>query len=270
MMTIISRPIVKNLNFGFSLLEMAVVILIIGLLLGGLIQPLSSQRDKARIVETEAQLDEIRTALLGFAAINGRLPCPTLDGFNGMEAVQLAANVTITNCQDAGGFEFSHGFIPGNTLGLSGTYNPQGFLLDAWGSPIRYSITQNDFDGDNQWDFIWTGEMQDVGMGSLNPDLVICNDSSGLPNACEPGEGLLNGVPAVIFSPGKDWATTLGADQIENGEIAVNGFLTTSDVVFVSRTRTLPATGVEEFDDIVTWISPQILYSHMMQARQLP
>ncbi|HUW25479.1 MAG TPA: prepilin-type N-terminal cleavage/methylation domain-containing protein [Gallionella sp.] len=63
---------------GFTLVEMAIVLAIVGLLLGGLIPTLSAQMESQRINETRKQLDEIQQALMGFAIINGRLPCPAL------------------------------------------------------------------------------------------------------------------------------------------------------------------------------------------------
>ena len=63
-------------NAGFTLVELAVALAIIGLLLGMLIVPLSTQVDQQRIGDTQRQLDLIREAVIGFAVANGRLPCP--------------------------------------------------------------------------------------------------------------------------------------------------------------------------------------------------
>ena len=61
---------------GFSLVEMAIVLAIITLLLGGLLPTLSAQRGSQHISETRKQLEEIQQALVGYAIANGRLPCP--------------------------------------------------------------------------------------------------------------------------------------------------------------------------------------------------
>lgn len=61
---------------GFILMELTVVLVIVALLLGGLLIPLSAQRDGEAIRGTEKYLADIRDALLGFAVANGRLPCP--------------------------------------------------------------------------------------------------------------------------------------------------------------------------------------------------
>ena len=63
-------------QLGFSLIEMAIVLFIVALLLGGLLPTVSSQIEQQHTNETRKQLDEIQQALLGFAVINGRLPCP--------------------------------------------------------------------------------------------------------------------------------------------------------------------------------------------------
>ena len=65
---------------GFSLVEVSVVILIMGLLLGGLMMPLSMQRENARLREAADKLESVREAVEGFALINGALPCPATPG----------------------------------------------------------------------------------------------------------------------------------------------------------------------------------------------
>jgi len=59
---------------------MAVVIVIVGLLLGGLLMPMSMQIENYNRHETKKTMDSIKEALIGFALTNGRLPCPDFDG----------------------------------------------------------------------------------------------------------------------------------------------------------------------------------------------
>src|SRR5688572_8393075 len=61
---------------GFTLTELAMVLLIVGLLLGSLMYTLSAQVDTRGFADTERRLDEARELLLAFAVVNGRLPCP--------------------------------------------------------------------------------------------------------------------------------------------------------------------------------------------------
>ena len=70
------RPRASTLAGGFTLAELAVVLAIIGLLIGGLMIPLSTQQELRGRQDTDKALAAIQEALLGFAAINGRLPCP--------------------------------------------------------------------------------------------------------------------------------------------------------------------------------------------------
>ena len=56
---------------GFSLVELAIVLLIVGLLLSSLMPPLSAQLDQRNYNATQQQIDEIRDAMIGFAVVNG-------------------------------------------------------------------------------------------------------------------------------------------------------------------------------------------------------
>ena len=49
---------------GFSLIEMAFVLVIVTLLLGGLLVPFSTQVEQKRIAETQKAMEEIKEALL--------------------------------------------------------------------------------------------------------------------------------------------------------------------------------------------------------------
>ncbi|WP_229415627.1 type II secretion system protein [Pseudoduganella armeniaca] len=61
---------------GFTLVEVAIVLVVVGLLIGGLITPLSTQLEQRRVADTRRALEEARDALTGFAIRNGYLPCP--------------------------------------------------------------------------------------------------------------------------------------------------------------------------------------------------
>ena len=252
---------------GFSLLEVAVVLVIVGLLLGGLISPLSSQRHTIKLRQVQTQLDEIKTAILGFAAANGRIPCPTIPNNSGLESGGGAANCV------SSGAAFSHGFVPTNTLGLSGPLDDQGLLLDPWGRPFRYSVTKADSGGTaGLWDFVGTGEMSAVGMAALSPNLVVCASASSSATACSNGDAIASTVPVVFYSIGRDGSSFTSLDQKENaGEVTnstFGGHAIATDDVFVSHGISTLAGG--EFDDNVAWLSAQVLYAQMMQARHLP
>jgi len=244
--------------------ELAIVILIMGLLLGGLAMPLSTQLENGRIRETRAQIDEVKSAIEGFAIANGHLPCPALPGSNGESAPA------------AGGCQRQHGFVPATTLGLAGLRNADNLLLDSWASPLRYSVTASDADANGNWDFVTPGELRSVTMPLLQPDLTVCSIAAGTtPVACaSPASTLTSTAPLLVFSMGKDWASFTSADQLENAGATVSGgpsglsYPVADDPVYVSR-RQSDASG-SEFDDLLDWTAPGRLYERLLSAGQLP
>ena len=249
---------------GFTLVELSIVILIIGLILGGLAMPLATQRDNARIRDAGEQLDDVSNALEGFALVNGFLPCPATPSSNG------------TAAGGGGTCTVQHGFVPATTLDIEGSRNEDNLLLDPWGSPLRYSVSSSDADGDGQWDFVTPGEMRDVTMPVLSPDLTVCSTSAGSSStACgAPNDTLSNQAPVVVLSLGKDWNAFSSADQVENVGTTLGGgpsgtsYRVAADVVFVSRGRSNQPGA--EFDDSIRWISANGLYRGMVAAGRLP
>ena len=169
-----------------------------------------------------------------------------------------------------------HGFVPATALNLSGQRNDDGLLVDAWGAPLWYSVSDADADGDGLWDFTAPGEMQDVTMAVLQPNLAVCSTAAGTsPTACASAQTTLAAqVPAIVGSRGKDWAGFTSADQLENAGASISGgpsgttYDIADDRVFVSRRAgDLPG---NEFDDDIDWLSPAGLYRELVAAGQLP
>lgn len=255
---------------GFSLIEVAVVMVILALVLAAAITPLSTQIELRKIKQSESRVDEVIEALYGFAAANGRLPCPATPTSAGQQSPAGGGNCTLMS-----------GFVPGATLGLRGEYDADGLLLDAWGNPVRYSVTQTA----GTWDFTTNGQMQAVTMAGLAPDLVICDQASASNTACSAGNPLSVNAVAVIISLGKDGVQARagggmsGAGQLENsGELTLGAGPSgvqyrvggANNQVFVSRTYSNNSHPDGEFNDIVNWISPNVLYSKMLDANALP
>lgn len=239
---------------GFSLVEMAIVLAIVALLMAGLLPTLSSQVEQQRTNETRKQLDEIQQALIGYAIVNGRLPCPASSTSNGVE-------------DPVGGGSCNHsydGFVPSATLGLS-TTDSSGFSVDAWGNRIHYAVTQSDGSA-----FTTTNGMSNTGISSLTPDLLVCSTASTSGSSCSvAGSSLTSspGVPVVIYSTGKNGgAGGTGADEQENP----NPNSADNDQVFVSRTPTSSSSANGEYDDLVIWLSHGILINRMVAAGRLP
>lgn len=244
---------------GFSLVEMAVALVILGFLLGGLAMPLRTAVEQGRRDATRRQIDEAIEALIGFAAARGYLPCPAEPTSGGEESRTAAAPTAPCALR--------HGFVPAVALGLQGPVNEDGLLLDGWNNPLRYSVTHADADGDGVWDFTGAGEMADVGMADLSATLRICGQA-----AC--GSVRAEKIPAVIYSLGRHAAFT-SADELENGgEATVAGgpsgreYGVGNDANFVATFyNDVPGA---EFDDIVQWLSPNILFARLVAAGRLP
>lgn len=254
----------RKLQRGFSLVEVSIVILIMGLLLGGLMMPLSVQRENARIRTGVEQLATIQTAIEGYTLVNGHLPCPATPPSDGVAAPA------------GGGCTTQHGFVPATTLDLTGQRNTDNLLLDPWGSPVRYSVSRTDSNADGSWDFVTPGEMRVVTMPALQPDLVVCSTAAGSSGSACAGsnETLSSSAPMVIYSLGKDWSSFSSADQQENvgttigGGVSGTNYSVAADVVFVSRGASDLAGS--EFDDLIVWLSPNSLYSRLVDAGHLP
>ena len=147
-------PVRVNLKYiinGFSLLEMAIVLAIVGLLLASLLPNLSAQMEQQRRADTAKQSNEIRDAIYGYAIINGRLPCPAI-----ASAVSGANNWGIADCTQ------TTGVIPWVTLGVTET--------DAWGRRLTYSVS-SDFINAN-FTLTTTGELNVKTAASAGTNLV--------------------------------------------------------------------------------------------------
>jgi len=238
---------------GFTLIELAVVLLVVSLLIGFSVAMVPVQVELQQYRAAKQELGEIEEALIAFAQVNGRLPCPDAAAAqDGNEDLDAADN---DNCVA------DDGFLPGLTLGLSGDYR-NGSLLDPWGQAYRYQVTADDDDGDGLDDFTHADEVQDVGMENAAPDLVICDSPTTDPadDTCTgTSNGVVVNVPAVVMSTGKDRGTVASAVQTENLD---------GDKVFIYQPRSDLDTA--EYDDLVLWLAPNRLYSKMIEAGRLP
>jgi len=230
-------------NRGFTLTEMAVVLVIISLLIGGLLMPLGSQQDIRANHETQDRLAEAKEALMGYAVANGRLPCPATAISNGAESP-----VTGGICNAAA----TDSYLPAATLGLA-PVDSQGRLMDAWGFPIRYYVTSA-----NSSAFTTVAGMKTQTISALIPDLKVYTDHTL-------ATSLTTNAIAVLYSTGKTGGSgPLGDDEKENPNAASATIPDPTPNAFVSHLPT------PDFDDVLIWITPNILYSRMISAGQLP
>jgi prepilin-type N-terminal cleavage/methylation domain-containing protein len=228
---------------GFSLVEMAVVLVIVGLMLGGLLTPLSVQLEQRRVNETRAGLDEAREALTGFALRNGYLPCPAVSASNGLEDRRGSS---------CGGGRRA-GLLPWATLGVA--------KADSWGRIYHYSVTP-----------AFADSASPFGLRTPRDITVATRDVRGNLVAAT----AIKDIPAVVLSHGKNGAGAVAETGIPvaatvegNLDERTNG--ADAGVAFVQR---VPADSASApggvFDDLVTWVSPNVLFNRMVAAGTLP
>ncbi len=233
------------------------VLMIMGLMLGGLLTAIGQSAENTKRLEARNKLREIEEALYGFAQVQGRLPCPADSDTNGIEDV---ANITTGSCN------LLYGLVPNATLGLSGSVNADGLLEDPWGNPYRYSVASTTQNGSR-----YTGTS---GLVSIyNNAATQVGSSLGFLNICDSddcsGVTLSAITPAVVLSMGKNWTdiATASANEQENASGTTLG-----GTYVVSNTSNFVLTGYSEenFDDLVVWISPHLLFSKLITAGKLP
>lgn len=127
------RFIVKTA--GFTLIEVAILLVIIGLTVSGAISVVGPVRAAGKDNQTSLRMDLIQKALQVYVIRNGCLPCPANGGLDPATASAGRSNdgtFYVTACA-AGACATANAVVPWRTLGLSDNE-----ALDAWGNRIRY------------------------------------------------------------------------------------------------------------------------------------
>ncbi|OUD14556.1 hypothetical protein [Thioflexithrix psekupsensis] len=279
-----------NFSLGFTLLEMAILLLVIGLILSGLLPTLSVVVENRKRAQAMSELKEIREALLGFAVIHKRLPCP---------AVSLSAGRELPNPPSDADCNRPIGFLPASTLGLINVdtpvgniinfwdapnrFSPQALMLDPWGQPYLYGIYQNDpacdrltkpnaltinqpiFSGNNCQVLKTKTSCEHPGLKIF--DCTTCDNN--------PANLLLNEqflltkeAVAVVFSQGKFTVDTQTRINYPLEWVNLSREITEEfPDLPLCRERDVFITGTYNhvdskyrFDDLMVWISPTVLY----------
>jgi prepilin-type N-terminal cleavage/methylation domain-containing protein len=244
---------------GFTLTELAVVFAIVALLIGGAMATLSAQVDQANLEETRRRLDAAVEAILGFAIVNRRLPCPAVAGATGVEAPAGGGA-----CTTAYG-----GFLPGLTIGFQPS-DAQGYGVDAWGNRLRYAVSIVAPTGctgsSTAPHFTSQANLKANGVSCRPDDLDVCATSVGTSaTSCNAAPRVVSTqtVAFLVYSTGKNGsiATAFGADEAQN---------TDGDRVFVSRLPGTIETTTGSYDDVMVWVPAGVLYSRLIAAGVRP
>ncbi len=251
---------------GFSLIEVAIALSIIGLSTVGIVASLAKQAEQRRFVETRNTLAKARDALMAFVSVNGRLPCPATAASAGQEAIAGNAGGLVSCTLEAG-------FLPAVTLGMP-DLDGGGWLVNGWddgANPggtmprvIRYAVTA--LGG------AWANALTSPALGpnaatspsrasllqtaSINAGqaMFVCASAAGVVaaglNRCGTTTNLLSGNAAAVvwtLGPNGNDAADYSADELQNAALAVPR-------VLVSRPFAPTGASGGNFDDLVTWI----------------
>lgn len=259
---------------GFSLVEVAISLAVLAVLMTGILVPLISQIGQHKVAVTEKTLDDVRNALLGFAAAHGRLPCPAIDDGDSSGIEAFAGN------PGNGGCTSFIGFVPGHTLGIT-PVDSRGYVVDGWGTKanrVRYAVSMatvagvtNPFTSSNGLRNATIAEVAKV-----NSLLQVCADGSKVQagincNQAEPQKYTLTSTAvAVIWSVGANAAAggTSAHERENQNPNSSPADPRANDGIFVSKTQS--DTSSNHYDDIVTWLSFNTLVNRMIAAGQLP
>lgn len=230
---------------GYTLIELAIALLVITLLTSSVLVPLGTQAELRQTADAEKTLEAIREALLGHAAAYGYLPCP--DAMSG-----AGANDGIEDATAAGNCRSDDGNLPWVTLGTA--------AVDPWHNRYRYHVDPSYAARAPAASFtlasgaglrVWTTAGHTTALTSSDPNgavaVVVAHGRNGR-GATNAHTGTVNPAPT-------------GADELDN---------TDGNLHFVSRAPSAAGTPAGEFDDVVGWLSRFTLYNRMLLAGRLP
>lgn len=246
---------IANFNKGFTLLEMAIVLVIVGLFVGGLFIPLSNQKEVNNLIETREKIAVIKEAVLGFAIVYGRLPCPADETIKSSATGAGVEQVDGGVCKDSK----VYGAVPWVTLGVPET--------DAWGRRFSYRVSKSFSD-----DFSISKTVSPPSTCTDAPErssFALCSEGDINVSDLSGASSVLvaSKLPVIIVSHGKNGygAYTTEGLQFEIDKIsALESNNINNDASFTSMAHT------PSFDDIVDWLSPNILFNRMVAAGKLP
>ena len=226
-----------KLENGFTLVEMAVVLIILGVLIGGLVIPITAQHDIKHIEKTRDHLKSIHDAIIGFALLNGRLPCPSTQ----TDPANLNYGVEDATCSAS---YAGNSYLPWKTLGVPET--------DDWATSRR--LATDSVAG--LW--IYRVDRNYTTMNGFNANMVLSTpgygDTLSIVDSNNNSLNTANERPiAIIFSVGKD--------RIANGNNA--SYEATSGIYETNEQSS-------NFDDILIWVSRPALFSKLVSAGKLP
>lgn len=248
---------IRALSSGFTLVEMAVVVVVMGILLTLGLRMTQATQNNAAWAETKLKQDRIKVALIAFMRTNGRLPCP-----DAALPPTGAEPLPIGNCLVNAG----RGVLPWQALGLS-----VNDVQDGWSNFFTYRVANGTPPGNRNWtlrvgataftlqEFVAPSaaltirERSDLGvLSTLTTNAVVAIISHGKNGL---GARTLRGAAVIPLA-------AAGADEVINA--------TPAQTTFITRTPTDAAAAIGgTIDDVVTYLTPQDVLQPLVSERSL-
>jgi prepilin-type N-terminal cleavage/methylation domain-containing protein len=235
---------------GFSILELAVVIAIVGFLAFLIAPILSSTIGYSRLRETKAKMEPVKSAIVAFVSANNRLPCPAVESLPSSNAAYGREAATPGTCTGTTALTGGavRGVLPWVALGL-----PAEAATDAHGRFLTYIVTATQTNLTTNTLPGMTGAIavhnatpvaagNQINTGNLAVAAVISHGTNG----------------AGGFNPESGARTPLpgGTDELENTD--------TANAAIIDKG--LSDTPANPFDDIVLWITPSDLLAQLASS----
>lgn len=244
---------------GFTLIEIAVVLLIVTFLMVGGVRLLSSTQEGLRARLTRQNMDAVKAALQAYMVRAGRLPCPavetstTTDATYGTEA-PTPGTCTGTTVLDAVGFR---GVVPWKTLGMTTET-----AFDGWGRQLTYAVTNTATNTPTATTTL-SGLRSSLTLHSAAPVSLGLPPTGNQVNACSTtaNDNVCNGAAAVMLvSHGQN---SLGAYNVTGVRSPLPTSASEVENTDADRNFVL-AEPSSDFDDIVMPMSPSELLAPLL------
>lgn len=230
---------------GFTLIEMAIVLVVIGLVISGGIVAVGPAIESSKISETNQRLDRVEQALILHVIRYGCLPCPAATisvTSTAADAGQALAGAAYLSGCDSDACDLTQGAVPWRNLDLS-----EADVTDGFGMRLSYSLA--------------TGLQQSASMERTLPSSYPTGDLQVTTTAAAPTDITTTAAYVLIsHGPNRSFGYFAGTGSQVTGTTGSTAETTngTAGEPF-TQGEYIPTQGTDYYDDIVRWRSAPML-----------
>lgn len=246
---------------GFSLIEVAIALLLVGLALASTMVVVTTQIEARNTRETLRRMEVVKASLISFVAKNSRLPCPavpTLTNTSASYGVEAATPGTCTSTVAAGASNVI-GVVPWVTLGIESSY-----ATDPYGNFLTYNVVKAET---NHTSYTVTSMRGNISVHSGTPASLGLTGAGGLStqnqiNACTTTQGD-NGcniaAVAVLVSHDRNGAGAYSTAGVKSTAPSSTTNPAEWQNAQADTKYVIPSTGYvkDVYDDVVMAITPE-------------